>query len=63
MKTSKGFDKQIGKVNLMAIFTLHHFSIGIYWAAPSIAGHRRISITLHLPFFIGGVCWNAYEFV
>ncbi len=63
MKTHKGYDKKIGKVTLVAIFTLHHFSIGIYWAAPIVPIPygpmiRRISISLHLPFFLVGVSWN-----
>jgi hypothetical protein len=56
MKTFKQYQIMfLNGIMLSCIFTLHHFSFGIYWAAPEIEGRRRISLSLHLPFFIGSV--------
>ncbi len=45
MKTFKAFSWNIGKVTLGCIFTLHHVSGGIYWAAPAIVGNGHSSST------------------
>ncbi len=58
MKTFKAFEFSLIKnTQLTILFTLHHVSCGIYWAAPALMDRRRISVSLHLPFFMLTAAW------
>ena len=57
MKTFKQFGVMIKGVTFACIFTLHHVSGGLYWAAPSVEDQRKITISLHLPFSIFSISW------
>ena len=58
MKTFKSYNFWVKNFVGTILFTLHHFSFGIYWAAPASKDTRLVSVSLHLPFFIFTVSWT-----